>query len=292
MPAPRAAAVHDLSGFGRCSLTIVLPALAAMGVQCCPLPTACLSTHTGGFSGNTFLDLTDQMAPTTAHWKREGVAFDAIYTGFMGSREQIALTADFIRAFQPPDNLTVVDPVMGDHGRPYRTYTPEMCREMSALADLAGVLTPNRTEAALLLGADYAALRLDREADCRMWAERLSLSGRRSVVLTGVQLDPETAGAVCFDRASGRTEFALAPRVPGQFHGTGDLFASVLTGALLRGRTLLEAAGLAAEFTSLCAARTLRENTPAREGLDFEPLLWRLGRALEEGREAGLRESL
>lgn len=285
MPAPRAAAVHDLSGFGRCSLTIVLPTLAAMGVQCCPLPTAYLSTHTGGFSGNTFLDLTDQIAPVAAHWKQEGVTFDAIYTGFMGSEKQLGLTADFIRAFKTPDNLAVVDPVMGDHGRPYRTYTPEMCREMASLALLADVLTPNRTEAALLLETEYAALRLDQEEACRMWAERLSLDGCRSVVLTGVQLCPESVGAVCFDRETGRTEFALAPRVPGQFHGTGDLFTSVLTGALVKGKPLLAAAKLAAEFTSLCAARTRRENAPDREGVDFEPLLWRLGGALETGRD-------
>ena len=236
---------------------------------------------------STFLDLTDQMAPVSAHWKREGVTFDAIYTGFMGSREQMGLTADFIRAFKTPNSVTVIDPVMGDHGRAYRTYTPEMCREMASLAGMADILTPNRTEAAMLLEVDYGALRLDREEDCRMWAERLSRSGCRSVVLTGVQLCPETVGAVCFDRETGRTEFAFAPCVPGQFHGTGDLFASVLTGGLVRGKTLTLAAKLAAEFTSLCAERTLRENPPGREGVDFEPLLWRLGWELETGRGIG-----
>ena len=123
---PRVAAIHDMSGFGRCSLTIVMPVLSAMGVQCCPLPTAMLSTHTGGFQGNTFLDLTDQMGPVAAHWKVEGVAFDAVYTGFMGSREQIALTGALIRDFKRPECRIIVDPVMGDHGKAYRTYTPEM----------------------------------------------------------------------------------------------------------------------------------------------------------------------
>ena len=277
MPAPRAAAVHDLSGFGRCSLTIVLPTLAAMGVQCCPLPTAYLSTHTGGFSGNTFLDLTDQIAPVAAHWKQEGVTFDAIYTGFMGSEKQLGLTADFIRAFKTTDNLAVVDPVMGDHGRPYRTYTPEMCREMASLALLADVLTPNRTEAALLLETEYAALRLDQEEACRMWAERLSLGGRRSVVLTGASPRPDRAGAAFFDRATGKTGLVCAPLAPGQFHGTGDLFASVLTGALVRGSSLPEAARLAADFTALAARRTAEQDIPRREGVDFEPLLGVLG---------------
>ena len=277
MPTPRIAALHDLSGFGRCSLTIVMPTLSAMGVQCCPLPTAYLSTHTGGFTGNTFLDLTSQMAPVTAHWKGLGLAFDAVYTGFMGSSGQIALAAEFIRAFQGPGCLAVVDPVMGDHGRPYRTYTPEMCQAMAELAALADVIVPNRTEAALLLGVDYESLALDREADCRRWAQALSLDGRRSVVLTGASVSPDTAGAVCFDRATGRTEFACAPLAPGSFHGTGDLFASVLAGALVKGQPLAAAAQLAADFTSLCAKRTGEQDLPAREGLDFEPLLWRLG---------------
>ena len=288
MPTPRVAAIHDLSGFGRCSLTIVLPTLAAMGVQCCPLPTAYLSTHTGGFQGNTFLDLTDQMAPVTEHWRGLGLTFDAIYTGFMGSRDQMALTADFIRAFRRENTLAVVDPVMGDHGRAYRTYTPEMCRAMAELAGLADVITPNRTEAALLLGVDYEALGLESEADCRRWAEALSLSGRRSVVLTGVSPAPDAVGAACFDRDTGRTVLVSAPLAPGQFHGTGDLFASVLTGALVRGRPLPEAARLAAEFTSQCARRTGEQELPRREGVDFEPLLWRLGEELaREGADEG-----
>ena len=134
MPTPRVAAVHDLSGFGRCSLSIVMPTLSAMGVQCCPLPTAYLSTHTGGFSGNTFLDMTDQMMPVTAHWHTEGVTFDGVYTGFMGSGEQMTLTADFIRTFKTEKTCIVIDPVMGDHGKPYRTYTAEMCAAMGKLA--------------------------------------------------------------------------------------------------------------------------------------------------------------
>lgn len=283
MPTPRVAAVHDLSGFGRCSLTIVMPALSAMGVQCCPVPTAFLSTHTGGFTGNTFLDLTDQMAPITAHWKREDVTFDAIYTGFMGSREQMMLTADLIGAFKTEKNIVVIDPVMGDHGKPYRTYTPEMCAAMGELASRADVLTPNRTEAAILLGIPYEELRLDREDDARKWAKELSLGGKRSVVLTGVSTAPDTVGAVCFDRATGETSFVGAKRIKEQFHGTGDLFASVLTGALARGKSLRESALLAAEFVSLTVEHTAGQNTPEREGVDFEPLLWRLGQICSEG---------
>lgn len=276
MSTPRVAAIHDLSGFGRCSLTVVLPTLSAMGVQCCPLPTAVLSTHTGGLGANTFLDLTDQIVPFTAHWRSLELHFDGLYTGFMGSEQQIALTADFIRTFQSPKATVVVDPVMGDHGKPYRTYTPEMCRAMGQLAELADVLTPNRTEAALLLGVKYEDLRLDSETDCRRWAEALSMDGRRSVVLTGAELAEDTVGAVCFDRGTGKTSLVQETKIAGQFHGTGDLFASVLTGALVSGKSLTEATGQAAWFTRLAVQRTAEQGLPAREGVDFEPLLWRL----------------
>ena len=278
---PRCAAIHDLSGFGRCSLTIVIPVLSAMGVQCCPLPTAYLSTHTGGFPGYTFLDMTEAMEAAAAHWADLNIDFRAIYSGFMGSRRQLEITADFIRAFRRDHTLVVVDPVMGDHGRPYRTYTPEMCRAMADLAARADLITPNLTEAALLLGEPYRDLSGD-EGALRAIAERLSLGGRRSVVLTGVTLEPGRIGAVCFDRAAGRTEMVAAPRVEGSFHGTGDLFASVLTGALVRGMDLSAAASLAADFTARCAERTAAQNYPTREGVDFEPLLWRLGAEFAE----------
>ena len=151
--APRIAAIQDISGFGRCSTTVVLPVLAAMGGECCPLLTACLSAHTAFPASEkaTFLDLTGQMAGTAAHWAELGVTFDAIYSGFLGSAGQIGLIEDFYRQFRREGTLVLVDPVMGDHGKPYRTYTPELCGRMRDLAAQADVITPNLTEAALLL---------------------------------------------------------------------------------------------------------------------------------------------
>lgn len=282
MPTPRVAAVHDLSCFGRCSLTIVMPTLSAMGLQCCPVPTALLSTHTGGFTGNTFLDLSDEMAAITTHWQDLKLGFDGIYTGFLGSLRQIGLTESFIRTFRRKDTLVVIDPVMGDNGKPYRTYTPELCQGVQQLSRLADVIVPNRTEAAILLGMAYEDVTLDREEDCRRWAEELSLKGRRSVVLTGVSLAPDRIGAACFDRETGDVEIVSAPRVEGSFHGTGDIFASVLTGGLVRGMDLVAATALAADFTALCARRTAEQDYPKREGVDFEPLLWQLGAKLAE----------
>ena len=269
---PRVAAIHDLSGFGRCSLTIVMPVLSAMGVQCCPLPTAYLSTHTGGFTGNTFLDMTEAMGEAMAHWTALDLRFEAVYTGFMGSCRQMALAEAFLRQSRGRGARGVVDPVMGDHGRLYRTYTPEMCREMEKLAAAADVIIPNMTEAALLLGeAPDTVWRGEEEISAL--AERLGLDGARSVVLTGVSLREGTTGAACFDRDTGRVTFVERPFVARAFHGTGDLFASVLTGALVQGQDLTRAADRAARFVELCAAHTAPQGLPEREGIDFEPML-------------------
>lgn len=278
MPTPRAAVIHDLSGFGRCSLTEVIPILSVMGVQCCPLPTAFLSTHTGGFTGFTFLDMTEELPKAARHWKSLGLSFQAIYSGFLGSERQIGIVADFIREFRGPDTLVVVDPVMGDDGRAYQTYTPAMCAGMAHLAELADVITPNLTEAAFLLGRDYDSLldggrAIHNEAVLRRLAEELSLGGRRSVALTGASLAPGRTGAMCFDARTGRAEAVQADFVAHPLHGTGDIFASVLTGGLIRGDSLRDAAALAVDFIHQCALRTVNQNLSLQEGVDFEPLL-------------------
>lgn len=281
MPTPRVAAIHDMSGFGRCSLTVAIPILSAMGIQCCPLPTAFLSTHTGGFEGFTFLDMTDELPKVATHWKSLGLDFQAVYSGFLGSERQIAIVEDFLREFRGSDTVAVIDPVMGDHGEVYQTYTPAMCAGMARLAELADVITPNLTEAALLLGIPYGELPVG-EAGCREIVERLSLDGRRSVVLTGASTAPELTGAMCFDARTGRTEAVQTRRVPQEFHGTGDVFASVLTGALVQGASLPDAARQAVDFVRACAERTARAGIPMREGVEFEPLLGLLTPPVDE----------
>jgi len=281
MSTPRAAVIHDLSGFGRCSLTEVIPILSVMGIQCCPLPTAFLSTHTGGFTGFTFLDMTEELPRVSAHWKSLSLQFQAIYSGFLGSERQIGIVADFIRDFRGPNTLVVVDPVMGDDGKAYQTYTPAMCSGMARLAELADVITPNLTEAAFLLGRDYGDLlnggrALHDEAALRRLAEDLSLGGKRSVALTGAALAPGQTGAMCFDARTGEAEAVQAEFVAHPLHGTGDIFASVLTGALVRGESLRQGAALAVDFIHACAVRTVAQGLSLREGVDFEPLLGRL----------------
>lgn len=272
MSTPRIAAIHDLSCFGRCSLTIALPVLSAMGCQCCPLPTALLSAHTG-ISGFTFLDTTDEMRRISAHWSQLSLHFQAIYTGFLGSAPQINLVEDFLRRFHAPDTLLVMDPVMGDHGTPYKTCTPALRQGLRELVAQADVITPNLTEAAILLDIPYHE---SQTADASELVRALSLQGQRSVVLTGYAAAPGQVGALCYDRDTRQVEAVQTARVPQDFPGTGDLFASVLTGALTRGAPLLQAARTAVDFVGSCVARSVAEGAGKAEGVDFEPLLRQL----------------
>lgn len=269
----RVAAIHDISGFGRCSLTVVLPVLGAMGTECCPMPTAFLSAQTAFPKSDraVFLDMTDQLERTGNHWQELGAEFDAIYSGFLGSETQIGLIGELIHKFRRENTLVVVDPVMGDWGKPYRTYTPELCRRMGELAKHADVITPNLTEAAILLGEDYDPM--PGKTKVCAWLERLSMGRTRSVVVTGVRLEEGRVGAACFDRDRGEASFPSAARVPGEYAGTGDLFASVMLGALLRGDSLHDAAQLAANFVQKCAAFTNVLEGDTREGVMFEGLL-------------------
>ena len=272
MSTPRIAAIHDLSCFGRCSLTIALPVLSAMGCQCCPLPTALLSAHTG-FPGNTFLDLTVEMGRIADHWTAMDLQFGAIYSGFLGSADQVDTVARFFDTFKKSSTAVIVDPVMGDHGTAYRTCTPELCRGMRVLAENSDVITPNLTEAALLLDRPYEEIR---QADAYEVVRRLSLGGRRSVVLTGYSSEPGQTGTLCFDRDSGESKAVQTPREPQDFSGTGDLFASVLAGGVAKGVPLFQAAQAAADFVRDCIARTLAEGLTEQDGVDFEPLLGQL----------------
>ena len=271
---PKVAAVQDLSGLGRCSLSVVLPVLSVMGPQCCPLPTAVLSAHTAfpAPEAAAFQDLTGAMEQTLRHWEALHTSFDAIYSGFLGSPQQIGVLRRLIQRFRRKETLVLIDPVMGDHGRVYRTYTPEMCEQMIQLAAEADLITPNLTEAALLLGEPFDHIPTS-QAGIEEWLRRLSLGGKRSVVITGVSLAPKALGAGCLDTRSGKIRFAMARQEPGQFFGTGDLFAAVLLGSLLRGETLSESTARAVDFIQKSVARTLAAGTPMLEGVQFEPLL-------------------
>lgn len=278
MSTPHIAAIHDLSCFGRCSLTTALPVLSTMGCQCCPLPTALLSAHTG-IPGFTFLDTTGEMALIAEHWAALDLQFQAIYSGFLGSPDQVRIVETFVQRFHTPQTLLVMDPVMGDHGSAYQTCTPELCQGIRTLTQQAEVITPNLTEAAILLGISYEEAQRSDPAEL---VKVLSQGGIRSVVLTGYAASPTQVGALCFDRDTHLLQAVQTPREPQDFPGTGDLFTSVLTGALTRGTSLIQAAQTAADFVQAAVARSIAQGMTAQDGVDFEPLLGRLACAADK----------
>jgi pyridoxine kinase len=266
----RALAVQDISCVGKCSLTVALPILSAAGVETSILPTSILSTHTGGFGKPTFRDLTGDILPIAEHWKSFGLTFDALCTGYLGSAEQVEQMLTLFDEFGA-SALKLVDPVMADHGKLYSGFTSDFPAEMAKLCEKADLIVPNFTEAALLLGEDYVEPPYTKEYAeglIRRLAERFP----GSIVLTGVQFDGETLGATTFDRATGQVSFVFAPRVPGQFHGTGDIFAAALLSAMLADKPLPEAAQIAANFTARSIALSDR-NRESKYGVRFEAAL-------------------
>lgn len=268
----RVAAIHDLSGFGKCSLTVALPILSAAGIEVSALPTAVLSTHTGGIEGYTYRDLTDDMAPILHHWKALGIGFDAIYSGFLGSIRQVEIVKEFFRSFKTKENLILVDPVMADNGELYKLFTPQFVEGMKSLCEKADIIVPNLTEAALLLGEPYRPGPYQK-AYIEGIVRKLADLGPRQVVLTGVYFKDDELGAATYDKESHRTGYVFVPKIPGYYHGTGDVFASALLAALLNDFNLEEAAGLAVRFTAASIFKTYKAETDYRFGVNFEQSL-------------------
>ncbi len=268
----RVLAIHDISCIGRCSLTVALPILSCAGLDTGVLPTAILSTHTGGFQGYTYRDLTADILPITAHWKGLGLRFDALYSGFLGSYDQIDLVAKLMEEFHCENTLRMVDPVMADNGRLYATYTREMAQGMHRLCRKADIITPNMTEACILLDIPYKPegfTRLETEDMLR----RLCGLGPRMVVLTGVTLQLDQLGTASYDARTGEISYAFEGRYHGVFHGTGDILASALLCGLMNGKSLKESSSLAVKFTHRCIQCTMESNQELRYGVRFEAAL-------------------
>ena len=271
----RVAAIHDLSGAGKCALTIVLPVMSALGCEVSVLPTAILSTHTGGFTNPVVRDLTADMLPMAEHWKREGACFEAVYSGFLGSAEQIGIVREIFRLNREmnPNVKILVDPVMGDHGKLYKTYTKEMADGMAELCEAADIIVPNFTEAYHLLGETYREGPYEKKEIERI-LRGLAAMGPETVVLTGVYFNEEEIGAACYDKKTDAVDFVLHPRVPGSYHGTGDLFASVLLGALMQGLSTHDACGCAVSAVGDAIAYTVKSGRKdTRWGVKFEKIL-------------------
>lgn len=265
----RAVAINDISGIGRCSVTVACPILSATGIETSVLPTALLSTHTGGFEGYSFLDLTDEMSNIIRHWKTLDLSFDAIYSGYLGSTAQIHTVNQFIDDFKKENTLIVVDPVMGDAGRFYAGFTSEYIEGMKNLCGKADIIVPNITEALFLLGKEYKDGPYTEEFIKDILFE-ITKTGCKKAVLTGVHFNSDEVGAASYDAQSGIFDIALAPRIEGFYHGTGDVFASALLACLLNGKALDEATRIAVDFTEKAIIRTHDAKTDTRYGVLFE----------------------
>ncbi len=255
-------AINDISCIGKCSLTATLPIISACGVECTVLPTAILSTHTGGFTGYTFRELTEDIPAILAHWKRLGLTFDYIYSGYLGSIEQIELVKQIAKELSTPSGKLVVDPVMGDNGRLYDGFTQEYVNEMRSLCQMADYILPNETEAGYLTALPYplkknAAIALQKLSDiCK------------NPIITGVAENNRIA--VHYKNEQGNEAVCSHENVEGFFCGAGDVFASAFVGCLANGKPLTDAIELASEFAAACIRRSAKEVPDKRFGLPFE----------------------
>lgn len=269
----KVAAIHDLSGFGRASLTTVIPILSTMGIQVCPVPTAILSTHTSNFTGYSFIDLTDYMEEHIAHWKKLNLEFDCIYSGFLGSPRQIKIVSDFVDHFGHKDNLVVVDPVMGDNGHLYGTMGEEMIVEMRKLVSKADIITPNFTEAAFLLGEKYKETTTEEEV--KNWLVRISEMGPKIVIITSVPDEKinefeKNMSVIAYNREDDVFWKVSCKYIPVSYPGTGDAYTSVLIGSLLQGDSLPVAIDRAMQFVTQCIKASYGFKYPSREGVLLE----------------------
>ena len=264
----RIASIQDFSCIGSCSQTIALPVLSAMGVECAALPTALLSAHTA-FDGFVSLDLTPQLPAIMAHWRAMHLRFDAVYTGYLASAEQVGLVGALLDGMDERPALTLIDPVMGDNGALYAGFSDSFPQAMRALCGRADVLTPNVTEACLLTGTAYSPVQ--DAAQTRRLLERLLELGCRAAVLTGLRVDGDMAVAAL--QRDGTGTLVRTSNIPEVFHGTGDLFASTCAGALVQGAPLERAVRLAADYVALTLRRTVQAPDRRWYGVNFQETL-------------------
>lgn len=275
----RVAAIHDISGFGKCSLTVALPVISAAGIETCPIPTAVLSAHTAVPGDFTCRDLTDDLGAFVDHWEALKLKFDAVYSGYLGSKAQVDMVIDFINRFKTENTLIIVDPVMADDGKLYSLFDMDFVTEMRLLCKKADIIVPNMTEALLLLGREYKDGPYSKEFIADVMNELSSFAEK--VVLTGVSLDEAHIGAAAFSKVTGKVEYFLSPCVPGIYHGSGDVLASSLTAALVKGKSLEAAVSIAVKYTVDSINRTAEGLSDHNYGIDFEHGLIDFAKSLE-----------
>lgn len=263
------AVINDMSGFGRCSLAVAIPIISVMKIQCCPVPTSIFSNHTG-FESFFFEDYTDRMQPYINEWKKLGLTFSGISTGFLGSKEQIQIVLRFLEDFGTDSNVIVVDPVMGDYGKPYPTYTPEMCSEMKKLVTHADILTPNLTEACILADHEYHEEKW-RQAEIIELAEKLGEMGPEKIVITGIP-QGEFIANLCYEKDR-EPKFLRTHKVGTSRSGTGDVFASIIVADAVNGVDFQTSVRKASRFVKKCIMKSIEMDLPLTDGVCFEELL-------------------
>ena len=264
----RIVTIQDISCVGKCSLTVALPIISAMGVEADVVPTAVLSTHRA-FQGFTFRDLTSDIKPISEHWKKEKISFDAVYTGYLGSFEQLNLVSDFFSDYKTKDNIIFVDPVMADNGKLYPGFTQEFADKMAQLCSKADIIVPNLTEASFMLGIDYAGNNYDDEY-IRNVLKHLSRLGVPNAVLTGVSFKPGELGVMAYNAETDEFFSYFGEKIPVSFHGTGDIFASTCVGALMNGFSLNESLKIAVDYTVESIRKTVEDKNHRWYGVNFE----------------------
>lgn len=275
-------AIHDISCHGKCSLTVALPIISAAGITTNILPTAVLSTHTGGFTGYTYKDLTDQISPIQKHWESLNFKFDSIYTGFLGSFEQLELVGDFIDSFSNAENIVVIDPAMADDGKMYPVFDMEFAKGMAKLCTKGDIIVPNITEALFLLDKEFVEGPYTADFIERIILELAFTLDVENIVLTGTSLKDGSYGVTTYNRTENSINFCRTEKINGSYHGTGDIYASSLIAALLNNFSLFDAAKIAAEFTSKTILNTIDTIEPEnlKSGMQFEAILPHLIKSL------------
>lgn len=271
-PLKRIAAINDISGLGKCSLTVALPVISATGVECSVIPTALLSTHTGVFSGWTLDDLSDQILPIAHHWHDIHAHFDGIFTGYLANPAQGELIRETIELLRTEDTKVIVDPAMADNGKYYSNLDEGMTQCFRDLFQHADIVTPNFTEACFLAGKDYVKGPVS-VSYVEEIMDRILELGPSTVVVTSVSLDENNIGMLSKEKGSSEVYQAMAHELTGMFHGAGDVFASAFSALLIRGADLSDATEIAMRFTSDSISRTAERGTPRHYGLDFESAL-------------------
>lgn len=272
------AVINDIAGYGRCAMTVLLPIISYMGVQACPLPTSIFSNNTA-FPNFFMDDYTDRMEPYIENWKKLGLIFDGIATGYLGSVRQIDIVKRFIKEFSGEETLVIVDPVMGDHGRIYSAYTAELCTELRKLVALADIITPNLTEACYLLGIPYREKGWKRKELFDM-AGRLSGMGPSHVVITGIPQGEFIANYVYVEAGDGETQGKLSRihKADSERCGTGDVFAAIIAADAVNGIPFDRSVKKAATFVKQCITKAVELKTPSTDGVPFEEIIYKLKR--------------